>query len=93
MAVWALVGAVLVVLWLIGRALAREFALPRPQGRRLPWVAGAMAAFISCTMAAALVRVEAPVQAFAGLGLLMVMAVTSLRLAYHRAKSPDASHK
>ncbi len=91
--VWVAAAGVLFALWLIGRALAREFGLRRGHSRRLPWLAGAIAAFVSCTMAAGLVRVEAPVRAFVGLAVLMLLAVTSLRLAYHRTSVPDTSHK
>ncbi len=91
--VWALVAGVLFVLWIIGRMLAREFGLqPRP-ATRLPWIAGATGAFLSCTLAAGLVRVQAPLGTFVLLGALMIAAVTSLRFAYDRAKGPDANHK
>ncbi len=91
--VWALVAGVLFVLWIIGRMLAREFGLkPRP-ATRLPWIAGAVGAFLSCTLAAGLVRVQAPLSTFVVLGVLMLAAVTSLRFAYDRPKGPDANPK
>ncbi len=91
--VWALVAGVLLVLWVMGRLLAREFGIkPRP-ATRLPWIAGATGAFLSCTLAAGLVRVQAPLGTFVLLGALMVAAVASLRFAYNRAEGPDANHK
>lgn len=84
--VWALVALVLLVLTVLGRLIAREMGLQARRADRLPWIAGAVAAFISCTMAAGLVRSAAPVDTFWVLGGLMVAAVVSLRLAYARPK-------
>lgn len=83
-AVWALLAGVGLVLWILGRLLARELDVAGPARTHRPsWWAGGVGAFVSCTMAAALVRSGAPLRDFWLLGGLMVMAVTSLRLAYH----------
>lgn len=89
---WALVAGVLFVLFILGRLLAREFGIKARPGRRYPWIAGAIGSFISCTMAAGLVRSQAPIAMFTGLGVLMVLAVASIRLAYHRPKAPLGTH-
>ncbi len=89
---WGLVALVLLVLFLLGRLLAKELGIAVRRGRRYPWFAGATGSFVSCTMAAGLVRSQAPVATFWALGALMVCAVASLRLAYHRPKAPETAN-
>lgn len=82
--VWLLVGGVLLVLAVLGFFLGRELDVrPRRPQSSLPWAAGAIAAFISCTMAAGIVRAAAPLQQFWLLGILMALGLVCLRLAYH----------
>ncbi len=84
---WLIVAAVLLILSILGRLLARELDIRLRRGHPYPWIAGALAAFISCTMAAGLVRSSAPLPRFWALGLLMALAITSLRLAYHHPRA------